>query len=79
MNTPVKIGKEFCLELADKLGKGEAVRFKLPGGGRLHIDRPLPFLCVYRRPEGHADTGTEQLLTSQAAYLIVSSSTQTSA
>jgi uncharacterized protein (TIGR02421 family) len=79
MNTPVKIGKEFCLELADKLGKGEPVRFKLPAGGRLHIDRQLPFLCVYRRPEGHADTGTEQLLTSQAAYLIVSSSTQTSA
>lgn len=79
MNTPVKLGKEFCLELADKLGRGKPVRFNLPAGGRLHIERQLPFLCVYRRPEGHGDTGTEQLLTSQAAYLIVSSSAQTSA
>lgn len=75
MRAPVQINKEFCQQVADKLEEGTAVRCNLPDGGRLHIDRQLPFLCVYRRPEGHTDIGTEQLLTSQAAYLVISSAT----
>jgi uncharacterized protein (TIGR02421 family) len=52
-----------------------AVSCDLPQGGRLHIDRSLPFLCVYRRPAGRVDTGTEQLLTSQSSYLVIASPT----
>ena len=33
-----------------RLGAGKQVRRNLPGGGRLHIDHPVPFLCVYRAP-----------------------------
>lgn len=77
MKTPEKITKGFCREIADTLAKGVRIRRDLPKGGYLHIDRQLPFLCVYRRPAGHADTGTEQLLTSQAAYLVTASSAQT--
>src|SRR5690606_24966459 len=35
----------------------------------IHIDRQLPFLCVYRRPTRHQDVGTEQLVMGQPAYL----------
>ncbi len=43
----------------------------LAGGGRLHIERQLPFLCVYRQPHDRHDEGTKKLLLGQAAYLTV--------
>jgi uncharacterized protein (TIGR02421 family) len=54
------------------LAEHKSVRLELPGGGRLHLDRQLPFICVYRRtPEDEDDRGTEQLVTGEACYLIV--------
>jgi uncharacterized protein (TIGR02421 family) len=55
-----------------RLEKNQRVRRKLPIWGRVHIDRQLPFLCVYRRPVRGDDAGTERLVTSEAAYLIAS-------
>ncbi|HBF60469.1 MAG TPA: hypothetical protein DDW48_03220, partial [Methyloceanibacter sp.] len=57
-----------------ELKAGKVLRKKLPGGGRIHIDRPQPFLCVYRRPETRPDKGTEQLLLGQASYILSSGS-----
>ena len=37
-------------EVRARLGAGKSVRRNLPDGGRLHIDHPVPFLCVYRAP-----------------------------
>lgn len=54
-----------------RLTLGEQIRESLPNGGRLHIDRPLPFLCVYRFPCGQCDESTERLVTGEASYLIV--------
>lgn len=45
------------------------VRRRLPSYGRVHIDRQLPFLVVYRRPENADDPGTARLVTNEAAYL----------
>lgn len=55
-----------------RLAGNQRVRRTLPNRGRLHIDRQLPFLCVYRRPAGGREVGTESLVTSEAAYLIAS-------
>ena len=49
---------------------GGQLRRRLPGQGRLHIDRHLPFLCVYRYPVEGADPGTERLLYGEAAHLL---------
>jgi len=49
---------------------GRQLRRRLPGWGLIHIDRHLPFLCVYRRPENRDDLGTERLLTGEASYLM---------
>src|SRR5690606_36270179 len=47
---------------------------RLPGGGRLSIDRRLPFLCVHRLPPGGGgDAGTQELVTGESAYLIAPS------
>ena len=53
-----------------RLGAGKSVRRNLPGGGRLHIDRPVPFLCLYRSPIDRPDPGTVELVRTQASYLV---------
>jgi len=60
------------MQITDRLARGEVVHCDLPGGGCFHMDRQLPFLCVYRLPAGREDPGTAELITSQSAYLVVS-------
>jgi uncharacterized protein (TIGR02421 family) len=55
--------------ITTRLADGLPIRRTLAGGGRLHIDRPLPFLCVYRK-HSDSDDGTADLVRTQAAYLI---------
>ena len=59
-------------EIEDRLSKGKQVRRVLPLDGRLHIDRTLPFLVVYRQPHNYSDKGTERLVKGEASYLIIS-------
>jgi uncharacterized protein (TIGR02421 family) len=54
-----------------RIAANQRVRRTLPVKGRLKIDRQLPFLCVYRRPPEQPDTGTQDLITGEAAYLYV--------
>ncbi|CAN5736387.1 flavohemoglobin expression-modulating QEGLA motif protein [soil metagenome] len=56
-------------DVRDRLAAGKPIRRTIEGGGRLHIDRPLPFLCVYRAPP-QPDPGTADLVRTQASYLI---------
>lgn len=58
-------------EVIATLEAGGSVDLQLPEGGRLFIDRPLPFLCVYRPPSAGIEEDTEALLKPQAAWLIV--------
>jgi uncharacterized protein (TIGR02421 family) len=64
------ITPQLISAVADRLASNKGVRRTLPGRGRLHIDRQLPFLCVYRRPPTVPDEGTEHLVTSEASYLV---------
>lgn len=61
---------ELVAEVCERLARNQRVRRSLPSGGRLHIDRQLPFLCVYRQPPDFKDAGTERLVSGEAAYLI---------
>lgn len=60
---------DLLAAVRERLAAGKPIRRTLPGGGRLHVDRPLPFLCVYRAPQG-PDPGTAELVRTQASYLI---------
>ncbi len=69
-----EISPEFIQEVCGRLSEDKQIRRTLPGSGRLHIDRKLPFLCVYRRPGSGFDPGTANLVKGEASYLIASSS-----
>ena len=70
------ISDELIKEIQDRLSEGKQVRRTLPLEGRLHIDRTLPFLVVYRQPRKQLDHGTDQLVKGEASYLIASSRPQ---
>jgi len=55
--------------VALRLDEGKSVRRRLPPWGRLHIDRSLPFICVYRRPKSLDFAATERLVIAQASYV----------
>jgi uncharacterized protein (TIGR02421 family) len=64
------LSEQFINSIVLRLGENKRVRRNLPQWGRIHIDRQLPFLCIYRRPVNRQDEGTERLITGQPAYLI---------
>ena len=52
-----------------RLRNNRRVRRRVGQLGRLHVDRLLPFLLLYRRPTDRLDPGTDELVISEAAYL----------
>jgi len=67
-----QITDRFIRTVCARLSANKRVRRNLPVWGRLHIDRQLPFLVVYRRPTDRSDPGTERLAASEASHLITS-------
>ena len=63
------ISDVFVEEVCGRLNEEKPIQRPLPGGGRLNIDRLLPFLCVYRRQAARKDEGTKMFVNEQAAYL----------
>ena len=64
--------KQLIRTVGKRLQQNLRVRRMLPGFGRIHIDRQLPFICVYRRPTGRVSTGTDRLATTEASYMMCS-------
>lgn len=64
------ITESFIQSVCERIAADRRVRRRLPGGGRLHIDRRLPFLCVYREPGKVVVGDTPKLVVGEAAYLI---------
>lgn len=63
------VDRELIDEVCRRLAENKSVRQTLPGGGRLNIDRLLPFLCVYRRNPARRDPGTQLFVNAEAAFL----------
>ena len=64
------ISARFLRSVTERLAADRIVRRTLPGWGRIHIDRQLPFVCVYRRPRRSPDGLTGRLITTQASYIV---------
>ncbi len=52
-----------------KIAAGHSVNFVTPGGGKVYIEKGLPYLCVYRKPLKKNDIGTGKLINGTASYL----------
>jgi uncharacterized protein (TIGR02421 family) len=68
-STARPIDGSFVQAVAERYAAGKRVRRLLPGEGRLHIDRSLPFLCLHRR-DGAEGSQADRLVTTQASYLV---------
>lgn len=66
------ITERFIKTICNRIAENKSVRRNLPLNGRLHIDRQLPFLCVYRHPLKRHDNGTNHFVKGEAAYLTIS-------
>lgn len=64
--------EEVIPAVTARLSRNASFDYRLPGDARLHVDRPLPFLCVYRAPEDQEDVGTAEFVTAEAAFLVAS-------
>lgn len=62
------IGPDLISEVLAAIAEGKAVRRDLENGGRLHIDRPLPFLCIHASIR--LDSAARDVASANASYLI---------
>jgi uncharacterized protein (TIGR02421 family) len=65
------INDGFIQKVCSALDKNKPIRCRFTGWGRLHIDRNLPFLCIYQKPHNTCDKGTNELILGQANYILV--------
>jgi uncharacterized protein (TIGR02421 family) len=70
-SSPKPIRSAFANSVLADLELDKSIEIALPSGGRLHIERRMPLVCVYRRSTD--DGGTEQLIASEPAYMVVPS------
>lgn len=59
--------------IVSRIRENKRVRRSLPEGGRINIDRQLPFLMVYREPFDRWDDGTQRFVQGEASFLVFSS------
>jgi len=67
---PTSITDNLIAQVGLRVAANKPVRRTLPDGGRIHIDRQLPFLVVYRPPPGRPDPGMASFVKGEASYLI---------
>lgn len=75
MKSKSKFRTDLITRVVGTLEGDRSVRRRLPDDGLIHIDRPQPFLCVYRRPAGQTDAGTERLISTQASFVVAPGTT----
>ncbi len=63
------IDDAFLADVSARLRAGNRVRRALDEGGRLHVERQLPFLVVHRRIADREAPGTEALVTATASWM----------
>ena len=64
------LSERFVSSALRRLEEGKPLRRSVRPWGRLHIERQLPFLVVYRRPVNREDPDTFRLVLGEASYLL---------
>ena len=63
---------DTLLEIQQKLEDGKLIKVEWGEDEFLHIERPLPFLVVYRHPPGQVDQVIKRMVTNEASHTVVS-------
>lgn len=68
-----RLGKDSISKILDELDREDKIDRSLPGGGFLHVSKPLPFLIIHRLEEAEEekDPETVRVVISEAAYLLI--------
>jgi uncharacterized protein (TIGR02421 family) len=66
----MEIDDALIAEVARRLADGKPVRRTLPDGGRVHIDRQLPFLVAYRPAASPSSVDLSRFVHGEASYLV---------
>jgi uncharacterized protein (TIGR02421 family) len=61
--------KKLINRILDKIKKGEPLLMNLPGEGELKMDKPLPFLVVYRIPPDGKNAYTSKLGKTESFFI----------
>lgn len=67
---PQFITDRFIKTVSKRLAENKQVRRSLPVWGRVHIDRQLPFVCIYRKQDEDGSALFERLIMGEASYII---------
>ena len=70
MNAPSRLDDRQLEDIVTRVAAGKRVRRSLEGGHEFHIERPLPFLVLYRAHESPDDSDFRRLVTSGASWMI---------
>jgi len=65
-----RIDDALIASVRTRLAANQRVRRTLPGGGRLNIDRQLPFLVVHRLVEPGSASDLSRFIRGEASYLV---------
>ena len=63
-------GDGLLLAVLERVERGVQVRRRLPPNGRVHIDRQLPFLVLYRPTPSASDPSLRRMVSGTASYLL---------
>jgi uncharacterized protein (TIGR02421 family) len=66
--------KKLINRILDKIKKKEAMRITLPGNGLINMEKPVPFMVVYRIPPSGKDGFTSRLGKTESSYIYVEDS-----
>lgn len=61
---------DVLADLCAAVREGRSVRRKLPFGGRLHVDRPLPFLVIHRGDDSRRASAARAVTTASPVYAV---------
>lgn len=67
----VSQNKQLAQGIVQDLDAGRSVAMDFAAGSQIRIERAQPFLCLYRQPQVGGERRAEELLTTQASYLVV--------
>ena len=70
-DTPSEIA-QLIKPVGQRLADNKYIRRKLPVYGHLHIDRQLPFICIYRRTTSSKKSGAEKFAQAFSSHLLCS-------